>query len=383
MPLLKEGATLVSFLYPAQHPRLVQALAARKLTVLGGCLLEGCGGVRAGQSMQSAATGRLARRGPRHRAGRIWSRSHGSAHRNLLVVGEHRRPAPRPARRPAARLQAWTASRAPSRAHRPLTPSPPWQTSRATGERRRPGPGAAGPGIRWRSAGVLPAPAPSLAWVRSSFSVPTHSSACTCSPTLLALNACSHPHPHPYPPPGRSAVVEAAQHFGRFFTGQITAAGRVPPAKVLVIGGGVAGARGGGVGGVLPEGWGCLSESCAELLAVGAASELGVRSALCAARWPPPDRQRPPAAACHAAPAGLAAIGAAHALGAIVRVFDTRAAVEEQVRRAGASLRAAAFACAGRLLGTLRRACTHHASPRPRASLRRPHPRPRAWAPSS
>lgn len=39
----------------------------------------------------------------------------------------------------------------------------------------------------------------------------------------------------------RRAVVEAAAHFGRFFTGQITAAGRVPPAKVLVIGGGVAG----------------------------------------------------------------------------------------------------------------------------------------------
>ena len=40
---------------------------------------------------------------------------------------------------------------------------------------------------------------------------------------------------------GYRAVVEAAQHFGRFFTGQITAAGKVPPAKVLVIGAGVAG----------------------------------------------------------------------------------------------------------------------------------------------
>ena len=30
-------------------------------------------------------------------------------------------------------------------------------------------------------------------------------------------------------------MIEAAAHFGRFFTGQITAAGRVPPAKVLVI----------------------------------------------------------------------------------------------------------------------------------------------------
>ena len=67
---------------------------------------------------------------------------------------------------------------------------------------------------------------------------------------------------------GYRAVVESAQHFGRFFTGQITAAGRIPPAKVLVIGAGVA---------------------------------------------------------------GLAAIGAAKALGAIVRAFDTRPEVKEQV----------------------------------------------------
>ena len=40
---------------------------------------------------------------------------------------------------------------------------------------------------------------------------------------------------------GYRAVIEAAHHFGRFFTGQITAAGQVPPAKVLVIGAGVAG----------------------------------------------------------------------------------------------------------------------------------------------
>ncbi|KAI3433374.1 hypothetical protein D9Q98_003191 [Chlorella vulgaris] len=72
---------------------------------------------------------------------------------------------------------------------------------------------------------------------------------------------------------GYRAVVEAAQHFGRFFTGQITAAGRVPPAKVLVIGGGVA---------------------------------------------------------------GLAAIGTAKNMGAIVRVFDTRAAVAEQAASLGA-----------------------------------------------
>ena len=40
---------------------------------------------------------------------------------------------------------------------------------------------------------------------------------------------------------GYRAVVEASNYFGRFFTGQITAAGKVPPAKVMVIGGGVAG----------------------------------------------------------------------------------------------------------------------------------------------
>ena len=67
---------------------------------------------------------------------------------------------------------------------------------------------------------------------------------------------------------GYRAVIEAAQHFGRFFTGQITAAGRIPPAKVLVIGAGVA---------------------------------------------------------------GLSAIGAARSLGAIVRAFDTRPEVKEQV----------------------------------------------------
>ncbi len=71
---------------------------------------------------------------------------------------------------------------------------------------------------------------------------------------------------------GYRAVVEAAQHFGRFFTGQITAAGRIPPAKVLVIGAGVA---------------------------------------------------------------GLAAIGASHSLGAIVRAFDTRVAVRDEVKSLG------------------------------------------------
>lgn len=72
---------------------------------------------------------------------------------------------------------------------------------------------------------------------------------------------------------GYRAVVEAANQFGRFFTGQITAAGKVPPAKVLVIGAGVA---------------------------------------------------------------GLAAIGAAGSLGAIVRAFDTRPEVKEQVESMGA-----------------------------------------------
>ena len=73
---------------------------------------------------------------------------------------------------------------------------------------------------------------------------------------------------------GYRAVVESANTFGRFFTGQITAAGKVPPAKVLVIGAGVA---------------------------------------------------------------GLAAIGAASSLGAIVRAFDTRLEVKEQVESMGAS----------------------------------------------
>ncbi|MCK3654382.1 NAD(P) transhydrogenase subunit alpha [Pasteurellaceae bacterium Macca] len=72
---------------------------------------------------------------------------------------------------------------------------------------------------------------------------------------------------------GYRAVVEAAHEFGSFFTGQITAAGKVPPAKVLVIGAGVA---------------------------------------------------------------GLAAIGAANSLGAIVRAFDSRPEVKEQVKSMGA-----------------------------------------------
>ena len=72
---------------------------------------------------------------------------------------------------------------------------------------------------------------------------------------------------------GYRAIIEAASFFGRFFTGQMTAAGKVPPAKVLVIGAGVA---------------------------------------------------------------GLSAIGTARGLGAIVRAFDTRPAVKEQVESMGA-----------------------------------------------
>ena len=72
---------------------------------------------------------------------------------------------------------------------------------------------------------------------------------------------------------GYRSVIEAANQFGRFFTGQVTAAGKVPPAKVLVIGAGVA---------------------------------------------------------------GLAAIGAAVSLGAIVRAFDTRPEVAEQINSMGA-----------------------------------------------
>ena len=71
---------------------------------------------------------------------------------------------------------------------------------------------------------------------------------------------------------GYRAVVESAHAFGRFFTGQVTAAGKVPPAKVLVVGAGVA---------------------------------------------------------------GLAAIGAAGSMGAIVRATDPRPEVADQVRSLG------------------------------------------------
>jgi H+-translocating NAD(P) transhydrogenase subunit alpha len=71
---------------------------------------------------------------------------------------------------------------------------------------------------------------------------------------------------------GYRAVIEAANKFGSFFTGQFTAAGKVPPAKVLIIGAGVA---------------------------------------------------------------GLASLGAAKGLGAIVRAFDVRPSVEDQVKSLG------------------------------------------------
>lgn len=73
---------------------------------------------------------------------------------------------------------------------------------------------------------------------------------------------------------GYRAVIEGSFHFGRFLNGQITAAGKVEPAKVLVIGAGVA---------------------------------------------------------------GLAAIGSANSLGAIVRAFDTRKEVAEQIESMGAT----------------------------------------------
>jgi NAD(P) transhydrogenase subunit alpha len=64
---------------------------------------------------------------------------------------------------------------------------------------------------------------------------------------------------------GYRAVIEAANAFGRFFNGQITAAGKVPPAKVFIAGAGVAG-----------------------LAAIGTAANLGaiVRANDTAPRWP-------------------------------------------------------------------------------------------------
>ncbi len=73
---------------------------------------------------------------------------------------------------------------------------------------------------------------------------------------------------------GYRAVIEAGANFGRFFTGQVTAAGKVPPAKVLIVGAGVA---------------------------------------------------------------GLAAIGTATSLGAIVYAFDVRPEVAEQIESMGAN----------------------------------------------
>ncbi|CAI5792863.1 (P) transhydrogenase, mitochondrial-like [Podarcis lilfordi] len=87
---------------------------------------------------------------------------------------------------------------------------------------------------------------------------------------------------------GYKAVVLAANHFGRFFTGQITAAGKVPPAKILIIGGGVA---------------------------------------------------------------GLAAAGAAKSMGAIVRGFDTRPPALEQFKSLGAETLEVSIAEAGEGVG--------------------------------
>ena len=52
---------------------------------------------------------------------------------------------------------------------------------------------------------------------------------------------------------GYRAVIEAGNNFGRFFTGQVTAAGKVPPAKVLVVGAGVAGLA--AIGAAASLGW--------------------------------------------------------------------------------------------------------------------------------
>lgn len=125
--------------------------------------------------------------------------------------------------------------------------------------------------------------------------------------------------------------MEASQHFGRFFTGQITAAGRVPPAKVLIIGGGVAGARLGCGFMVLPvvsAVWHGVLAAAAELLLLGRPAARPMHPHFLA-------NVGPPFALSTARPcllAGLSAIGTAKNMGAIVRVFDTRAAVAEQVR---------------------------------------------------
>lgn len=57
---------------------------------------------------------------------------------------------------------------------------------------------------------------------------------------------------------GYLAVVEAANEFGWFFTGQVTAAGKVPPAKVLVTGAGVAGLA--AIGGTSSSGAWCVRQ---------------------------------------------------------------------------------------------------------------------------
>lgn len=132
----------------------------------------------------------------------------------------------------------------------------------------------------------------------------------------------------------RRAVVEAAQHFERFFTGQITAAGRVPPAKVLVIGGGVAGEPAVALELFCPA----RSRVCCVACALLAPEARPVCSC-----W----RRANLVCRAHSAfplHAGLAAIGAAKNMGAIVRVFDTRAAVAEQVGQGAARARGAAGA---------------------------------------
>ncbi|XP_077974559.1 NAD(P) transhydrogenase, mitochondrial-like [Styela clava] len=72
---------------------------------------------------------------------------------------------------------------------------------------------------------------------------------------------------------GYKSVILAANHFGRFFTGQITAAGKVPPAKILIIGGGVAGLAAAGTAksmGAIVRGFDTREEALEQFKSLGA-----------------------------------------------------------------------------------------------------------------
>ena len=111
VPLLKPGSTLVSFIYPAQNKALVDALAARGMTVLGE--LRCWGGLGPGL--------------PSNRSEKV-----GGGVCCCRYICQHIAALPAPAE--PIIMQAWTASPAPSAAPRPLTPCPPWPTSLATGQ---------------------------------------------------------------------------------------------------------------------------------------------------------------------------------------------------------------------------------------------------------